>query len=227
MDHAHQATMDRVYRHMKHVYDLTRPLFLAGRRRLRSAVRAGRDQRVLEVGCGTARNLILLARASPGAEFVGIDISSEMLGLARDKVRGAGFDGRIVLFEGELGDYLAARAGTEPFDYVLFSYSLSMIPDWRGVLAQAIPLVRPDTGRLLIADFGGCESWPGPAKRRLYKNLSYFHVTPRADLADVLATEIIPPPLDIRRTAMLGGYGQMLEVSWGSVADRLEGAHHG
>ncbi len=48
--------MDRVYRHMKHIYDATRPLFLAGRRLLRERVAETGASVVLEVGCGTGRN---------------------------------------------------------------------------------------------------------------------------------------------------------------------------
>ena len=39
---------------------------------------------------------------------------------------------------------------------------------------------------MIIADFGACQAWPGIAARRLYKNFSHFHVTPRASLEHVL-----------------------------------------
>ena len=38
--------------------------------------------RVLEVGCGTGRNLVSALRRFPQAEFYGMDISSEMLATA-------------------------------------------------------------------------------------------------------------------------------------------------
>jgi S-adenosylmethionine-diacylgycerolhomoserine-N-methlytransferase len=217
MDLAHQARMDKVYGRMKYVYDATRPLFLAGRRRLRATVQPAGDARILEVGCGTARNLILLARKWPQTSLVGIDISSEMLSYARTKVDQAGLGTRIALIEAELADALATTHCSTPFDYVVFSYSLSMIPDWQTVLRQALPLVKPDTGKLLIADFGACEAWPGPVARRLYKNLSHFAVMPRPELVSFLTSEPIGGRLDVRQSRLLGGYGQMIEVRRTSV----------
>jgi S-adenosylmethionine-diacylgycerolhomoserine-N-methlytransferase len=212
MDIAHQKAMDRVYRHMKHVYDATRPFFLAGRRRLRQHAISGDGKRILEVGCGTARNLILLARAMPEAHFTGIDISSEMCRYAREQVARHGLSDRIEIFEGELADFVASTKAAdyaEPFDTVLFSFSLSMIPDWWEVLEAAFEIVAADGGRILIADFGPCQAWPSLARWRLYKNLTYFHVFPRPDLPerlDGLAGVIL------REERLLGGYGMVLDV---------------
>lgn len=210
MDLDHQHRMDHVYRHMKYIYDATRPLFLAGRRTVRGLVQAEAGARVLEVGCGTGRNLIVLARRWPQAHFIGLDISREMISYARERVDQAGLGQRIELIESELADYTAST-GPEPapFDVVLFSYSLSMIPDWQQVLQSAIPLVKPAEGQLLIADFGACQSWPGPVQRRLYKNLSHFHVFPRPELPEFLAAD---RRLSVREKRLLGGYGQVLEV---------------
>ena len=88
----------------------------------------------------------------------------------------------------------------------------NMIPDWEGVLRRALALLAPQTGRLLIADFGGCEAWPGPLARRLCKNLSYFHVTPRPQLAQFLRSDRSCGTLQVTQTRLLGGYGQVLEV---------------
>lgn len=205
MDLDHQRRMDRVYGQMKYIYDATRPFFLAGRRQLREAVPTHAPRRVLEVGCGTARNLILLAKRCPQASLTGIDISSEMLSLARSKVAASSFSSRITLIEAELADFAATNPA--PFDDILFSYSLSMIPDWQTVLHQAIPLIAPNGGQLVIADFGACKSWPRLAQWRLYKNLSYFHVTPRPDLADVLQRDL---NLTVTQRTLFGGYAQII-----------------
>lgn len=213
MDPAHQKRMDKTYGRMKYVYDITRPLFLAGRGMLRRSVQPCPGQRVLEVGCGTGRNLILLARDWPSATFTGLDISSEMLSYARMRVERSGVAARISLFEGELGDFVSTDGCGDHFDYILFSYSLSMIPDWQAVLRRSLPLLKPGTGKLLIADFGACEKWPGPLARRLYKNLSYFHVTPRPELGAFLKNDLANGGLQVRQHRLLGGYGQVLEVT--------------
>jgi S-adenosylmethionine-diacylgycerolhomoserine-N-methlytransferase len=213
MDILHQRLMDKVYGRMKYVYDATRPLFLAGRARIRRAIRPRPGQRLLEVGCGTGRNLILLARQWPEAIFTGLDISSEMLSYASDQVKQHRQAARISLFEGELEDYLMDKDRLEDFDYILFSYSLSMIPNWKPTLSQALSILRPESGQLLIADFGACEKWPGLLVRRLYKNLSYFQVTPRTEIVSFLTAELTNEALSVQQESLLGGYGQLLRVS--------------
>jgi S-adenosylmethionine-diacylgycerolhomoserine-N-methlytransferase len=71
--------------------------------------------------------------------------------------------------------------GTDSFDRVIISYSLSMIPDWRRVLEVAINLLTPG-GRLHIVDFGNQERLPDFARALLLRWLAVFEVTPRADL---------------------------------------------
>src|SRR5258708_4779147 len=89
--------MDRIYRRQRHIYDLTRKYYLPGRDRLIAGLAPPPAGRVLEVGCGTARNLVLAAEAWPDARFFGIDISAEMLMTARRLVERAGLGARIEL----------------------------------------------------------------------------------------------------------------------------------
>ena len=78
--------MDRIYRHQRHIYDLTRKYYLLGRDRLIARLSPARGMRVLEIGSGTARNLVRAARAYPDIDLFGIDISHEMLETARRTV---------------------------------------------------------------------------------------------------------------------------------------------
>ena len=75
----HGALMDGIYRFERHVYDPLRKLFLPGRGRLLERLAAGSPSRVLELGSGTARNLIQLRRRLPEAHLYGLDASSKML----------------------------------------------------------------------------------------------------------------------------------------------------
>ena len=57
--------MDRVYRRQRHIYDLTRKYYLLGRDRLIAGLDRRPAARVLEIGCGTGRNLVAGARPIP------------------------------------------------------------------------------------------------------------------------------------------------------------------
>ncbi len=57
--------MDRVYRHQRHVYDLTRKHYLLGRDHLIDRLEPPAGGHVLELGCGTGRNLIAAAKRYP------------------------------------------------------------------------------------------------------------------------------------------------------------------
>ena len=71
--------MNRMYRRQRHIYDGTRRYYLLGRDRLIAGLQPAAGANVLEIGCGTGRNLVLAAGLYPDARFFGIDVSTEML----------------------------------------------------------------------------------------------------------------------------------------------------
>lgn len=189
----HAALMDRVYRHQRHVYDLTRRAVLIGRDRMIAGLDAGPGTRVVEVACGTGRNLLRLARRYPGARLHGFDISPAMLETAAAACRRAGLDGRIALARADAATAdPAALFGLSAADRIVMSYCLSMIPDWRAAMAAAGAALAPG-GSLWIVDFGDQSGWPGWAGRLVGAWVGMFHVTLRPDLpqaARALAAEL-------------------------------------
>lgn len=178
--------MDGIYRWQRHVYDATRKYYLLGRDRLIDDLAPPPGGTVLELGCGTARNLVLAARRHPQARFFGIDISAQMLESARGSIRRAGLDDRISVAQGDATAFdTAALFGVERFDRVFFSYSLSMIPPWREALMAGAGALAPG-GRLHLVDFGMMEAWPGLVRAPFRAWLSAFHVAPRTDLGAAL-----------------------------------------
>jgi S-adenosylmethionine-diacylgycerolhomoserine-N-methlytransferase len=178
--------MDAVYRVQRHVYDLTRKYYLLGRDRLIDGLAPPPGGAVLEIGCGTGRNLICAARAWPQAHFYGVDISEAMLETARAQVARAGLTERIMLAQGDATAFDAqALFGHVAFDRIFMSYTLSMIPDWQGAVREAATKLAPG-GTLHIVDFGQQEALPGWWKKALFAWLARFHVSPRAALPDLL-----------------------------------------
>jgi S-adenosylmethionine-diacylgycerolhomoserine-N-methlytransferase len=180
------ARMDAIYRPQRLIYDATRKFFLPGRDRLIAGLGLARGGSVLELGCGTARNLVKAAKAWPRAAFYGIDVSNEMLKTAGKSVEKAELDGRIRLAQGDARRFDPETLfGVDRFDRVFISYALSMIPDWEIAIEAGIGVLAKG-GSLHIVDFGGQNGMPSSYGRLLRAFLSRFDVSPRKDLEAVL-----------------------------------------
>lgn len=175
----HGALMDAVYRRQRHFYDLTRKYYLLGRDPMIRDLAPPSGGSVLEIGCGTGRNLIAVGKVWPAARLYGVDISQAMLDTAQAAVERVGMCRRVRLMQADacVFDPLALF-GQATFDRVFISYALSMIPDWEAALAQAAHCVAPG-GRLEVVDFGEQDGLPRVWKRVLSAWLARFHVTPR------------------------------------------------
>ena len=200
------ARMDRMYRRQRHIYDATRKFYLLGRDATIAALDPPDGAGVLEIGCGTGRNLVSIARRHPRAQVFGLDVSREMLDSARGAISRAGLDSRVRVALADATRFESASLFGRPnFERVLVSYALSMIPPWREALAQAIDAVAPG-GALHIVDFGDQAGLPAAFRVALVRWLAAFDVTPRTQLRGELAA--IAAPRGLRWTARdhLRGY---------------------
>jgi S-adenosylmethionine-diacylgycerolhomoserine-N-methlytransferase len=206
-----QELMDRVYRHQRHIYDATRKYFLLGRDHLIASLDPPAGGHVLELGCGTGRNLIAAARRYPQARFYGVDISSAMLVTARRNVAASGLEDRIRLAQGDATRFDSAIFGLGRFDRVFFSYSLSMIPPWQQALAHGAALVTPG-GRLSLVDFAQQDDLPRWFRTLLFAWLAKFHVHPPADLAETVARTTMDVVATFDFLALYRGYACYAEI---------------
>jgi len=203
---AHAELMDGVYRHQRHVYDLTRKYYLLGRDRMIDGLDVPWAGSVLELGCGTGRNLVQAARAYRHAQFSGLDISAEMLETAAVAIGRRDLSARVRLAQGDASDFDAeALFGKRAFDRVFISYALSMIPEWRRTVAAALDAL-DEGGSLHIVDFGRQERLPGWFKAALRAWLAKFHVSPRDSLLEVLESECRRTGANLRFHSLYRGY---------------------
>jgi S-adenosylmethionine-diacylgycerolhomoserine-N-methlytransferase len=179
--------MDRMYRWTRHVYDFSRKYYLLGRDRLLREMDLQPNDRVLEIGCGTARNLIKLARMRRDVLCYGLDVSTEMLATAAAKVNARRLQDRITLTHcfAEQLDHAKTFGLDEPFDAVFFSYSLSMIPPFREAIDAALRSLKRG-GVMYVVDFWDQGHWPGFFRFVLKRWLDLFHVHFRPDLLEYL-----------------------------------------
>jgi S-adenosylmethionine-diacylgycerolhomoserine-N-methlytransferase len=174
--------MDAMYRYQRHIYDLTRKFYLLGRDRLLASLPIAPGAAVLEMGCGTGRNLVKLARLAPQGRLHGVDVAGVMIDTAACSLARAGLASRVRLAR-VAGQGFDAQAtfGVERFDVIYFSYVLSMIPDWRPVVERALEQLAPG-GTLAVVDFGDQQQAPAWRRRLLLGWLRLFDVHPRAEI---------------------------------------------
>lgn len=201
-------TIRRRYRWLSGIYPAFEVLLaLPGGSRGKAVGRLGLSPggKVLEVGCGTGRNLGLLsAVVGPQGLVVGIDATPEMLEVARTTVRTAGWK-NILLIEGD------ARSCELPgsVDAILFSLSYSVLPDPLAVLDHVWRSLRPG-GTIAILDGELPKGRLGTFLRPIVLEISRRTVlgaldrTPEADLAKFTGS--------VERMAIGGGW---YFVVWG------------
>lgn len=181
----HGSLMDRVYRRQRHVYDATRKYYLLGRDQMIANLNVPSGGAVLEIGCGTGRNLIKTMNRFPSAQLYGIDISHEMLNTAQKAAERAGIQNKIKLAYADAARFdPEALFGRKNFDRIFISYAVSMIPQWQAVMREAVAHLAPG-GELHVVDFGDLQKLPRWSRAALYQWLEWFHVTPRDDLFEV------------------------------------------
>lgn len=105
-----------------------------------AAQAAGHD--VVEFGCGTGRNLLLLKRRG-AAGLVGCDISAGMLAQAQAR------DPALTLLRQDMTQPLPLADGSA--DLVLFSLTLEHVADLAQPLREARRLIRPE-GRIAVIE---------------------------------------------------------------------------
>ena len=113
---------------------------------LERAAGPGPFERVVDLGTGSGRMLTLFGKKAKMA--VGLDLSQNMLNIARANVSKAGLE-KVELRH---GDIFATRLPAQSADLVVVHQVLHYLADPASAVAEAARLVSPG-GRLLIVDF--------------------------------------------------------------------------
>ena len=134
-------------------YDAFRERLLHGRDALVSRLPVAAGDHVVELGGGTGRNLDFFgARLDLAARVDLVDLCPPLLEIAARRVADRP-NVRVVT-----ADATSYRPD-QPVDCVFFSYALTMIPDWRAAVHNAIGMLRPG-GTIGVVDFYVSEDRP-------------------------------------------------------------------
>lgn len=197
--------MDSMYRLTRHVYDATRKYYLLGRDRLIAQLKPSDNEIIIEVGCGTARNLIKMQETYPNADFYGLDASDEMLKTARKSLEKKEIN--LPLAQGYAQNYEPKKLfglSKKP-DKIVFSYALSIIPPWRDSVDHAVDLLKKG-GEIHIVDFGGQDGLPRWFRKFLFWWLDIFHVYHKPEILEYLQTLQEDGVGSLAYESLYGGY---------------------
>ena len=119
------------------------------RRRVVGEVRRAKPGRILDVATGTGDLAIALARRIRDVQVMGVDLSEEMLALARRKVEARGLDSRIVL---ERGDAEHLEVADASVDAATVAFGVRNFGDLAAGLRELARTIRPG-GKVVILEF--------------------------------------------------------------------------
>ncbi|WP_441000534.1 class I SAM-dependent methyltransferase [Fodinibius sp. SL11] len=147
VDENHENNIIQYYRYHSHIYDATRWSFLFGRDALIEHIPSlPSNSQILEVGCGTGKNLVRLSNKFPTAEITGIDLSPDMLKKARENIS----DSSIIL---KNMHYQSDDLRNKQYNLILLSYSLTMMGDKYLKVIDALKNDLNPRGYLAVVDF--------------------------------------------------------------------------
>lgn len=127
-------------------YDAFRARLLHGRSDLIDRLVTPPGATVVELGGGTGSNIDRFGRRMQAlSRYTLVDLCPALLEQARTR---AEVHRNVELVEGDVTRYRPAQ----PVDCVFFSYSLTMIDDWRAALLNAVSMLKPG-GTLGVVDF--------------------------------------------------------------------------
>jgi S-adenosylmethionine-diacylgycerolhomoserine-N-methlytransferase len=142
-------TKEDLIRHYKKdasIYDFNRRFFLFGRNRLINQIaKTLSPSSILEIGCGTGVNLIKLNKLFPDSKITGLDVSPEMLQVARTKISR---NANITL----INDMFDQHTSLPTFDLILCSYTASTVPNL-SLFLNTIATHLTDQGHFACVDF--------------------------------------------------------------------------
>ena len=119
------------------------------RRRVVGEVRRSKPGRILDVATGTGDLAIAMARRIRDVQVLGVDLSEQMLAVARRKIEARGLDGRIVLDRGDAERLAVADASV---DVATVAFGVRNFGDLGAGLRELARTIKPG-GKVVILEF--------------------------------------------------------------------------
>ncbi|MEY3151885.1 MAG: bifunctional demethylmenaquinone methyltransferase/2-methoxy-6-polyprenyl-1,4-benzoquinol methylase UbiE [Bacteroidota bacterium] len=144
----------QMFNEIAHKYDFLNRFLSIGidigwRKQALRLLKIKHPQSILDVATGTADLAIMSAKLLSPKEIIGIDISSGMLEIGREKVAKLGLQNCIQL---QLGDSEALQQEDNRFDAVTVSFGVRNFQHLEKGLSEILRVLKPE-GQLMILEF--------------------------------------------------------------------------
>lgn len=149
-----QADVKKTYRFYAPIYDLLFGAVLEpGRKAISKEVTTLNPKKILEIGVGTG---LLLYKYPQTTEITGIDISEEMLSIARERVQHLPNKSNVTLLamDAENLDF-----ADKSFDCVVLPYVLSVTPNPNNLIKEMQRVCTNNGTMMIVNHFSGSGTW--------------------------------------------------------------------
>ena len=114
---------------------------------MKSCLRIQKEDRILEIGCGTGKLINKIASSIVGGCIEGVEISETMASMARKRNTRNVRSGRVIIHFGDFNDLFFFE---NTYDSVCSCNTVYFWPDPLSTIKKACSLLKP-TGKLIIA----------------------------------------------------------------------------
>lgn len=120
------------------------------RRRVMRIVRRSKASKIMDIATGTGDLAIAMAKRMERADILGIDLSEEMLAVARSKVKRLGLEQRITLLKGDAESLTMVADGV--MDVATVAFGVRNFENLEGGLAEIYRTLKAG-GKLVVLEF--------------------------------------------------------------------------
>jgi S-adenosylmethionine:diacylglycerol 3-amino-3-carboxypropyl transferase/ubiquinone/menaquinone biosynthesis C-methylase UbiE len=137
------------YKFQANYYDVTRSALLKKRPQMIQSVPVVSGGSYLDLACGTGNNIeyFPIEHLNEFGEITLLDMSPDLCDIAQKRIDRMNLKNARVLCMNAFD-----LDENKKYDVITISYSLTMIPDWKGMLEKCIRLLK-DNGHICICDF--------------------------------------------------------------------------
>ena len=142
----HIQFLNRYYSKVYQVYEIARKYYLLGRDALLSEIVQQNPKKILEIGCGTGRNLAIVQKRLPNTRFGAVEPCDCMREYTHNKYPWIALNPQLAEAANLIGIL------QEKPELIVISYSLSTIAQKEKTIYNLLAL--GEQGKLYIVDFG-------------------------------------------------------------------------